>query len=794
MYPILFEIFDYKIYSYGFSTIIACCLCTYLVLRKYPDYMELNDIVNFCLIALFSMLFADKLIFIIYDGFSVSFGELLQLGNQPMHSFYGTLLMALLLIWLYCMIKKIPLWQTLDFLLFNAIPALAIQRIFGCFLAGCCYGVPTDLPWGVCFPAYSPAGMSYHNIPIHPTQLYYGISALFIYGGLYAYQKKLSDQSDGRIFAIGLMGLSLSYFLISFFRGDDSGASPYNSFYYNLISVGTFIAGGLVIIKKNLTDIFRWLNFSTIMIICIIMSNLSPVHATGLVYQIKPHSLMKWGEKLTVEINATNPTDKKVTGNITVSFNSKVIILSQDKQYKIFQEGTSYYNSKNQLVPIKHLMVKKYFKHWISHQTNKLILNCIPIQTGLLKIFIRATFVLQNDSPLNIPDYSTTKDQLGFPVRVENIFIDESQSFIDNILLLSQYEQIFHSNTYKVKFRKLLQEPDNIDALRYFGFMDPKQAKKEISQLNIIIGNSPKVRQSTDLLNNLKILLNEPGNYQAQVFFGLAQSPKQTDSSNEAQTQAKAFATGFIMAFQGGYTLIQTIESQGDIDFVQSNSQDIISIRYQNQTYSFHKTKTIVYDMACKLKQIKPNAPFEKVIAMAQKSMNIPVNMTQADDKIYISYINLFEPIKKQAISSKINALIQKPIQDGIKKAIQKYPFIEFNKAGHTIENTPENLDKLIAIILNPQKSADEKKQELTNQLMQPNNADAILSGNLFIKEDSVELRLYLFVKTYDILQQSISFKKINFFCDSPDTLKIGLCPDVAEEIYKKVAFLLNLL
>jgi len=44
----------------------------------------------------------------------------------------------------------------------------AITRV-GCFLNGCCYGVPTDLPWGVCF----------HELPNgdgvlarHPTQLY----------------------------------------------------------------------------------------------------------------------------------------------------------------------------------------------------------------------------------------------------------------------------------------------------------------------------------------------------------------------------------------------------------------------------------------------------------------------------------------------------------------------------------------------------------------------------------------------------------------------------------------------
>ena len=42
--------------------------------------------------------------------------------------------------------------------------AVAIGRI-ACFNAGCCYGQPTTLPWGVVFP-------NVDNQPRHPTQLY----------------------------------------------------------------------------------------------------------------------------------------------------------------------------------------------------------------------------------------------------------------------------------------------------------------------------------------------------------------------------------------------------------------------------------------------------------------------------------------------------------------------------------------------------------------------------------------------------------------------------------------------
>ena len=57
-----------------------------------------------------------------------------------------------------------PAGELLDALVPAGLLALAIGRV-GCFLAGCCYGRPTALPWGVVFPALGPPAR-------HPLQLY----------------------------------------------------------------------------------------------------------------------------------------------------------------------------------------------------------------------------------------------------------------------------------------------------------------------------------------------------------------------------------------------------------------------------------------------------------------------------------------------------------------------------------------------------------------------------------------------------------------------------------------------
>jgi phosphatidylglycerol:prolipoprotein diacylglycerol transferase len=57
-----------------------------------------------------------------------------------------------------------PAAEVLDAVAPAGVLALGIGRI-GCFLAGCCYGSPTTLPWGVELPALGPPAR-------HPLQLY----------------------------------------------------------------------------------------------------------------------------------------------------------------------------------------------------------------------------------------------------------------------------------------------------------------------------------------------------------------------------------------------------------------------------------------------------------------------------------------------------------------------------------------------------------------------------------------------------------------------------------------------
>jgi phosphatidylglycerol:prolipoprotein diacylglycerol transferase len=89
------------------------------------------------------------------------------------------------------------------------VPSLCIGIFFGrigCFLAGCCYGVATSLPWGVDFG---------DGVLRHPTQLY---EALFVLG-LFVYAQVMKDRYEpGRLFRVFMITYFVWRFLIEFIR------------------------------------------------------------------------------------------------------------------------------------------------------------------------------------------------------------------------------------------------------------------------------------------------------------------------------------------------------------------------------------------------------------------------------------------------------------------------------------------------------------------------------------------------------------------------------------------------
>jgi phosphatidylglycerol:prolipoprotein diacylglycerol transferase len=73
--------------------------------------------------------------------------------------FLGGVVPAVLFLLVYLRRRKLPVRRYLDIMAIGLMAGLTFGRI-GCFLNGCCYGKPTDLPWAVRFPYGSYAYLS----------------------------------------------------------------------------------------------------------------------------------------------------------------------------------------------------------------------------------------------------------------------------------------------------------------------------------------------------------------------------------------------------------------------------------------------------------------------------------------------------------------------------------------------------------------------------------------------------------------------------------------------------------
>lgn len=147
--------------------------------------------------------------------------------------FYGGFLLAALGVVVMARVRRLPLWRLGDF----AVTALPLGHAFGrvgCFLNGCCYGAPTDVPWSV------------HQAEAlrHPVQLYETGFNLLLYAALNALLRRHGP--PGLVVAAYLLGYGTWRFLIEFLRGDDRLAAAAGLDAAQLLSAALVAAGLLL--------------------------------------------------------------------------------------------------------------------------------------------------------------------------------------------------------------------------------------------------------------------------------------------------------------------------------------------------------------------------------------------------------------------------------------------------------------------------------------------------------------------------------------------------------------------
>ncbi len=219
MFPVLWSYGPLKLYGYGFMIVLGAVVVARLLWSR-REKMGLRDeesywaLIN---IAALSGFLGGKLLFLAQYGWQ---GGLTVMNG---YSSFGGFISVPLAIYAFARWKKIPFLKLADYMFLLAISWHVFGRL-GCFLAGCCYGRPTTMPWGVVFrDTRSMVPPELLGLHLHPTQLYEALGNLLIAAALYRLLLKIEagKYKPGLVVAGHLAAYGTLRFALESVRGDD---------------------------------------------------------------------------------------------------------------------------------------------------------------------------------------------------------------------------------------------------------------------------------------------------------------------------------------------------------------------------------------------------------------------------------------------------------------------------------------------------------------------------------------------------------------------------------------------
>jgi phosphatidylglycerol---prolipoprotein diacylglyceryl transferase len=226
VYPKILELGPITIHAYGLLLAAAFIMGIWVTSRNAGKAgINPDAIWNMGLIVIFSALLGSKIILLFsnFQHYSKNYGEIFSLAS--LHSpgvYFGSLFLALGAASIYAKKQRLPGRAFADVAAPGIALGQAISRL-GCLSAGCCYGKPTHLPWGITFRnqyAADNVGVPL-NIPLHPTQIYEFLASLLLF--LFLTRQLSRKHFSGQILLEFLGIYSVLKFFIEFFRDDDRG-------------------------------------------------------------------------------------------------------------------------------------------------------------------------------------------------------------------------------------------------------------------------------------------------------------------------------------------------------------------------------------------------------------------------------------------------------------------------------------------------------------------------------------------------------------------------------------------
>ncbi len=232
-------------HSYGLMIAIGVIVAVILAMMRAKKLaLSSDEVLNVAIIVVVCGFVGAKILFVLENWQAFLAHPWSVLGSSGF-VVYGGIVIGLFCVFVYCRwIRKIPFLRYIDLV----FPSVALGQAFGrvgCFLAGCCYGKPTDAWWGVTFTntPYAPNG-----VPLIPTQLIMAVGDFVIFLVLFIYSNKWVKKV-GDVSALYLILYGAGRFFVEFLRvNEQGGIGPLTTAQcFSLV----FIPAGIVLFVLN---------------------------------------------------------------------------------------------------------------------------------------------------------------------------------------------------------------------------------------------------------------------------------------------------------------------------------------------------------------------------------------------------------------------------------------------------------------------------------------------------------------------------------------------------------------
>ena len=218
MYPQLFEIGGVPIATFGVMYLLGTLAAIAMALKLARDTdISRAAVWKISTLILTGGVIGAKLLFVLVNMQEIALNPGAILNRSGWVYYGGVIGAALLVALLIRRDRSLSFKQAGDVFIPGITLAQSIGRL-GCFSAGCDFGTPTSLPWGVTFTSSEAVAELPRNIPLHPTQLYSAVGIFVLFVVLLRLFRR--RRFDGQVLCAYGIGYGLFRWVIEFLRGD----------------------------------------------------------------------------------------------------------------------------------------------------------------------------------------------------------------------------------------------------------------------------------------------------------------------------------------------------------------------------------------------------------------------------------------------------------------------------------------------------------------------------------------------------------------------------------------------